>query len=272
MDLQNLANPCFSCGDYDGHNIDDNHALSVGFTQSSPMTLTRTGCCYQAFGTASAAFNYYLVQRYYCCGPAPLPSNVCTHTDTFIGSIGIPICYTVQCQPNAWQGQPGWVHTITFCGFSIGVGTVVSFNDPDCVAVFDCDEPPLSQCSFWVGGASYSWVSKLKPLDQISSLDRLAAPCNSALVCGSDSEGYLRCLHGSYEDSFINGPCSIFTKCDPYYSPDPEPCDRPPMGVFAQSFLGCPGAEKSACTGGVDFRSDCCSLETTWNAAFPTII
>ena len=178
----------------------------------------------------------------------------------------------MQCQPNAWQGQPGWVHTITFCGFSIGVGTVVSFNDPDCVAVFDCDEPPLSQCSFWVGGASYSWVSKLKPLDQISSLDRLAAPCNSALVCGSDSEGYLRCLHGSYEDSFINGPCSIFTKCDPYYSPDPEPCDRPPMGVFAQSFLGCPGAEKSACTGGVDFRSDCCSLETTWNAAFPTII
>lgn len=263
------------CNDYDGANVNDDHTISATVTQSGAFTITKDAvrCCYTGFGQCSIQYNWYMVQRYFCCGQNP--TNSCTHTQSFIGTqTGVPFCYTVQCDPTGWNGLPGWRHTITICGFALGLGTRVGLDDGDCPpgGVIDCEEPPLSRCGFYMGGATYSWVTPLKALDSFGANERQPKPCYDALECGPGAEENLHCIEDEFADHYLNGPFSIYAECDPPWKAEPDPCNRPAgAAAFVRTYYGC-SPKGDQCTGGIDYEDDCCEQTTTWNAVFPTII
>ncbi len=274
--------PCTTlCDQYDGGNIQTYVGLNITLFQGNTQPLARPvgKCCYQAYGEFNGTYNFNLTQRWYCCGIGQ--GTVCTHTENATGSITLPFCYTAYCDPLAYNNGPGWVHTLTICGFCHGNIQVVTSPPTlqECIDGISCDELPLARYGLCFGGATYEWRTPLKCLDIINRTTEVnpIGPCIQPGPCAvADGDG--PCIPTAVQQSLLNGPFSPYVVAEfTGGNPKPEECDETSIGTFPGSTgpwtiaLNCV-SHKDLCTGGYDYTSDCCRAELSYGFNFPVIV
>ena len=269
--------PCGPCGDYDSCDVTSQWSYTASFYQLSPATLTRVTsnidgvhCCYQATGTMVINYTLSRAERTKTCVPSTNP--VCEISDTWSGTTETTFCYQVSCDRNAWNGEQGWVHTLTMCSYEVKDIDVMVL---DCASVIGPEDCPTARVKIVAGGLVTSWVSKFGAL---TALDPDIAwqgwcPFNLAdcnyVKPGTDFPGGdgVGCMPKMQLQSRQAGPMALF------YFPQDEiftECDYTPAapvwsGIFPCANQFAAGNGLDYCGGDFEWDLDCCS--SRWNAS-----
>ena len=267
--------PCTTlCDDYDTGNLRSSVQLAIQFTQGQTGALSRVAgtCCYKAFGELTATYQYGLTQQWFCCGQNPSP--VCVHTENKTGTVTLDFCYTVVCLPNIYRNGPGWLHSLTICGFCIDNIQVVTQppTPQECTDGLSCDELPLARYGLCVGGGGYRWATALKCLDAIQRPGDVEYIdfCGPYYDCNV-SGGGTPCFEPYLIQQRLMGPFSPYLVAEfTAGNPEPEPCGNTgvgdgPMGTVLTNCT----THKNICTGGYDYQDDCCRAELTYGFSLP---
>ena len=269
--------PCGPCGDYDSCDVTSQWSYTASFYQLSPATLTRVTsnidgvhCCYQATGTMVINYTLARAERTKTCVPSTNP--VCEISDTWSGTTETTFCYQVSCDRNAWNGEQGWVHTLTMCSYEVKDIDVMVL---DCASVIGPEDCPTARVKIVAGGLVTSWVSKFGAL---TALDPDIAwqgwcPFNLAdcnyVKPGTDFPGGdgIGCMPKMQLQSRQAGPMAL------YYFPQDEiftECDYSPAQPVWTGIVPCAnqfaaGNGLDYCGGDFEWDLDCCS--SRWNAS-----
>lgn len=262
---------CGQCGDYDSCDLKSQWSFTASFYQLSPAILTRVTsnvdgvhCCYQATGTMNINWTLARAERIKTC--VPPTADVCEISDTFTGTAQTTFCYQVSCDMHAWNGEQGWVHTLTMCSWEVkDIDVMVK----DCGAVIGSTDCPLARVKVVAGGLTTSWVSKFASLTALDPDIRWQGWCNyrtadcNYVKPGTDSPGgdAVGCMPTMQLQSLKSGPMAlfyfpqdeVFTECD-YTSATPAWTGIVPC---ANQFSSNNGVDY--CGGDFEWDLDCCS-------------
>lgn len=268
--------PCSNlCWDIDSGGVKDSHSLQMSFTQGPTTALAKVKntCCYKAVGELYVNYNYVHSQIITCC--QNLTPKVCTWQEQKSGTRSVDFCYTVTCFPNIYNGGPGWLHSLTICGFCVGniqlsgAPTGNECADPDL-----CDSLPLGRYGLCFGGAAYSWVTKLKCLDTIQRPADVGVqgPCGQLSDCNAIGNPPV-CLEPQVAQHIAMGPFSPYIVAEfTAMNPQPEDCSEVSIPAEPTSiFTNCVN-HKDACSGAYDYSGDCCEATFSYGFALPYFV
>lgn len=273
---------CDTCdAQYDGANVINENQWTVSLTQSSTCTITRTvnpggACCYQGFGKFAVSWQLALYQEWFCCGPDN--SNVCVHSPVISGTTSnVDFCYTVVCDPTAWNGRPGLRHILTVCNFPLtNAEVILNYNSVDCPVdgVQDCNSPPTDRVGLMAHGASFIWHTPLKPLDTIlpgEVQNRICGPLTNCFAVGDPNES---CLEDMVQAKGTRGPFSVYYI--PTWKAAPDPCTEYNGTIFIDTyswawFLSPPEGINCISSGEFEDAFSCRYFSYAYAAQFPYI-
>lgn len=266
--------PCSNlCWDYDSGGHRNSHSLQMTFTQGQTTALAKVAgtCCYRAYGELFVSYDYTFSQIITCC--QNLTPKVCTWQEQKFGNKTLDFCYTVVCQPNVLNGGPGWVHSLSICGFCVGnIQVSGSPTGNECADPDLCDSLPLGRYGLCFGGGTYRWVTALKCLDTIQRPSDVheQGPCGGFSNC--EESGDL-CLEPQIFQSGAMGPFSPYTVAE-FTTANPQPDDCAEVSATSSQetiVVNCIG-HKDVCTGAYDYSSDCCEATFTYGFSLPYFV
>ena len=262
--------PCFT-NDEEPYSHDVDVVVSLTIPSG---TLTRFGsgsaCCYRRNGTATVTYTVTITTHYACL--MQQPCTTCHETVSWSGTVDVDFCHVVN--PVCIGGTLcSWSHTFSTCSVDIGYHWWVPGIGPaDCSGGINCDEPPLVETRFVLGGVIAQWTTAYVALDSLKEADfswvgfcpQYPWGCN-ATPTETDQDGDTQCMEYTAFDVTNGGPFALLGSS----SPDTQCLD--PTTVIFNSWTNCDPAPYPIrpCYGQGDYQTDCCGNEFNFSAAPP---
>ena len=270
------SDPCSDlCWDYDTGGMEYTGTLDISFTQGQTTALAKVAgtCCYRAYGELNLTYTFTITQKITCC--QLIPPRVCTWQETRTGTLSVDFCYTVNCLPNIYNNGPGWIHSITICGFCIdNIQISDAPNADECADPDLCNSLPLGRFGLCVSGAAYSWATALKCFPDIqpnSEVNQI-----SGCVFGSNCDGEIPfpCFNDAVVQALATKPFHPYLRAEfTALNPKPDPCGDYGTGFgFAAVGPQCPLVDGVACLNGYEYEGDCQRCEFQYGIQFPTFL